>query len=215
MKRNVVVILGLCALASSGCGREASARFGTDKFIRTQEPAHTGPLYVSAPTHGSEFDLSSRSSSGVSRALRATAAHGPSATIRAQMLRIKQENAGASVIDDVMTAFKEGTTSELVQLPSDGAQVFSGWVASLEAGEFQRSRLTLTRDAQFDRVEKVGRNGRQKIRRYEVSFGGPDFTGWIEVKRSNSRWIIVDAGSYELLHDPTEESDSVLDWISE
>ena len=101
-----------------------------------------------------------------------------------------------------------------MQLPSDGARAFSGWVASLERGEFQRSRVRLSRDAQFDRVEKSN-GSREKIRRYEISFGGPLFTGWIEVKRPNSRWIIVDAVSYAPLHDPTVESDSVLDWISE
>ncbi len=215
MKRNVVVILGLCALASSGCGRDASERFGTDRFVRTEEPRQTRPPSVSAPTHAREFDLSSGSSSGASRARRATAAHGPTMSIRAQMLRTKEENAGASVIDDAMTAFKEGTTSELVKLPPDGAQVFSGWVASMETGEFQRSRLRLTRDAQFDRVEKSGPDGREKIRRYEVSFGAADFVGWIEVRRWGPRWVIVDAGSYAPLYDPTEEIDSVLDWISE
>ncbi len=215
MKRTVVVILGLCVLTSSGCGREASERFGTDRFVRTAEPRQTRPRTVSAPTHAREFDLSSGASSGASRARRATAAHGPTMSIRAQMLKIKEENAASSVIDDVMTAFKEGTTSELVKLPPEGAQVFSGWVASLETGKFQRSRLRLSRDAQFDRVEKSDRDGREKIRRYELSFGAADFVGWIDVQRWGSRWIIVDAAAYESLHDPTEESNSLLDWLSE
>ena len=216
MKRNVVVILGLCAFLSSGCGREASKRWRINKFVRTTEsPAHTGPPSVAAPAlRSGEFDLSSDSSSGASRARRATAAHGPSANIRLQMLGIKEENARASVIDDVKTALKEGTTSELVQLTSAGARAFSGWITSLERGEYQRSRIRLSRDAQFDRVERSG-DSRVKIRRYEISFGGPVFAGWIEVKLSNSRWIIVDAVGYAPLHDPTEESDSVLDWISE
>ncbi len=132
-----------------------------------------------------------------------------------QMLNIKEQNEGASVINDVMTAFKEGTTSELVKLPSEGARVFGDWVASLATGEFQRSRLRLTRDAQFDRVEKSDRDGREKIRRYELSFGAADFVGWIDVQRWGSRWIIVDAAAYEPLHDPTEESNSLLDWLSE
>ena len=201
MKRNVV-ILGLCVLTSSGCGREASERFGTDRFVRRKvEPEYTGPRSVSALTHAN--------ATGSSRAGRSGAAH-------AQMLEIKEANSGASVVDEVMTAFKEGTTSELVQLPYDGAQVFSAWVSSLETGEIQRSqlRLKLSRD-QPDRVEEMGQDGRERIRRYDVFFGGPESVGWIEVKRSNSRWIIVGAGGYTSMRDPTEESDSVLDWMAE
>ncbi len=209
MKRNVLVILGLCVLTSSGCGRGASERFGTDRFVRRKvEPAYTGPRSVSALTHAN--------ATGWSRAGPSGAAHGPNATIRAQMLEIKEANSGASVVDDVMAAFKEGTTSELVQLPYDGAQVFSAWVSSLETGETQRSqlRLKLSRD-QPDRIEELGQNGRERIRRYDVFFGGPESVGWIEVKRSNSRWIIVGAGGYTSMRDPTEESDSVLDWMAE
>ena len=219
MKRNVVVILGLYAVVGSGCGREADERFRPDRFVHATEPEHTGPLPVSAPTSASELGPSSSSSPGSSpgpsAARQATAAHGASAAVRAQMLEIKEENAGTDVLEDVKTALREGMTPELTQLASEGARVFDEWVSALQTGRYHISRLRLSRDAQFDRVEKVDRNGRQKIRRYDVAFGGPEFVGWIEVKRTGARWIIVDAGSYAAPLDPVDERDPVLDWFTE
>ncbi len=215
MKRNVVIILGLYALAGGGCGREAEQRFRPDRFVHAKEPEHTGPLTVSAPARASELGPGSGSSSGSSTARQATAAHGASASVRAEMLEIKEENAGANVVEDVKAALREGMISELPQLPSEGARVVDEWILWLRTGKLHISRLRLTRDAQFDRVEKVDRNDREKIRRYEVSFGGPASVGWIEVKRSGTRWLIVDAGSYETVHDPVEAEDPVLDWFTE
>lgn len=214
MKCDVVIIVGLFVVAGSGCGREASERFNPNKFVQAKEPAESGPLRVSAPTHAAESSSSSSGSSGSIDFRQATAAHGPSIGVRAQMLEIKQANATANVLEDVKTALQEGTSSELVTLPTEGARVFSDWVSSLQSEIYHLSRLSLSRDAQFDRVEKVGENAREKIRRYEISFGGPEYVGWIEVKRSGKRWIIVDAGSYTLMHDPVEDDGPSTDWLN-
>ena len=131
------------------------------------------------------------------------------------MLDIKEENAGTDVFEDVKTAFREGLTFEVAQLPPEGARVFDEWISALQTGQYQISRLRLSRDAQFDRVEKVDRNGRQKIRRYDVSFGAAEFVGWIEVRRTGARWIIVDAGSYAAPVDPVDDRDPVMDWFTE
>ena len=66
-KLNVVLALCLFVLAGSGCGRDAKARFRTNKFDHAREPAAEGPLSVRTPR-------SSGQSSGTSSAAELDAA---------------------------------------------------------------------------------------------------------------------------------------------
>lgn len=201
MNRIVVAVAAL-GLSVTGCGREASGRFGTDRFVRAQERTPERPQTV-RPV-GTEFDLSTSSASSTARAQAATAAHGPSAGIRAQMLEMKEDRSG-NVLEDVLVALQEGDASGLLELSPTAAGVFGEWTEMLEGGEIHRANVRLARDAQHDRIETAD-GGRDKIRHYKISFGGAGYAGWIEVKRGDSRWIIVGAGYFDV-QDPTAEYD--------
>ncbi len=209
MKRNVVLPF-LFVLATSGCEGDRSARYGGREFVKPDQPSEPQGR-PGTPVHAVGVESSSNS---VDWRRVAVDRRRDSLSVRRQMQQLKKGNKKSRVLADIKTAFKDGATSPLIALTRESARrVLSSWLAALDSGVYHLSRMTLSREASLDRIIATPGKGREKIRRYEISFNGTDVAGWIEVKRVGPRWTIVGVEAFEDLGRPVEDDDALLDWF--